>query len=143
MAKETINATIRLPKEIMDAIKENGNGDGVNAGTINTVRDLIRLRRSSDMEIRGIFTSNEWRFLADSLNSTVITDDLRGNKAALIAHNEDSEIYDGMAGRHDVNVAALNAKCEKLTGAQVDALYRRVERFWNNPEADLTAWAEY
>ena len=30
-----------------------------------------------------------------------------------------------------------------LTGAQVDALYARVESFWDKPDRDLDEWAKW
>jgi hypothetical protein len=32
---------------------------------------------------------------------------------------------------------------EKLTGAQIDALYYRVESFWNDENRDMETWQKW
>ena len=124
---ETKTVTLRLPQDVADYITRNGDGH----------------ERYADVEIRGKFTSNEWKFLADSLNGSMVLDDFRFNKDALIAHNQDSQLYDGTAARWNVNLDELNKKCGELSASQTEALYRRVESFWNHPDTDLDAWANF
>lgn len=139
---DTITATVRLPQEMTAFLKENGSG--ITAGIVNAVNDLIRLRNISDIELKGIFCPGEWKFFADSLNGTMTLDGFRVSRDALIAHNEDSQTYEDTATRYGIDVFALNQKCGKLTGAQVDALYRRLEKFWDKcAETDLEKWAVY
>lgn len=138
---ETKTVTLRLPQDVADYITRNG--DGMTDGVKALVAAMQRHERYADVEIRGKFTSNEWKFLADSLNGSMVLDDFRFNKDALIAHNQDSQLYDGTAARWNVNLDELNKKCGELSASQTEALYRRVESFWNHPDTDLDAWANF
>ena len=70
--------------------------------------------------------------MADSLNGTIITPEFRCNTGGLIASVEDSNDFDNLAAKWKVDVGALIEKIKKLTGAQVDAIYSRIESFWNH-----------
>ena len=139
MEQKTVS--MRLPQDVADYIMRNG--DSITDGVKNLVSQMQRHERYADVELRGRFTAEEWKFLADSLNGTMVLDDFRFSASALVAHNQDSQLYDGTASRWGIDIDKLNSKCNSLTAAQVEALYRRVERFWNHPETDMYAWAKY
>lgn len=139
MEQKTVS--MRLPQDVADYIMRNG--DSITDGVKNLVSQMQRHERYADVELRGRFTAEEWKFLADSLNGTMVLDDFRFSASALVAHNQDSQLYDGTASRWGIDIDKLNSKCNSLTAAQVEALYRRVERFWNHPETNLEAWAKY
>lgn len=139
MEQKTVS--MRLPQDVADYIMRNG--DSITDGVKNIVSQMQRHERYADVELRGRFTAEEWKFLADSLNGTMVLDDFRFSASALVAHNQDSQLYDGTASRWGIDIDKLNSKCNSLTAAQVEALYRRVERFWNHPETDMDAWAKY
>jgi len=139
MEQKTVS--MRLPQDVADYIMRNG--DSITDGVKNLVSQMQRHERYADVELRGRFTAEEWKFLADSLNGTMVLDDFRFSASALVAHNQDSQLYDGTASRWGIDIDKLNSKCNSLTAAQVEALYRRVERFWNHPETDMDAWAKY
>lgn len=139
MEQKTVS--MRLPHDVADYIMRNG--DSITDGVKNLVSQMQRHERYADVELRGRFTAEEWKFLADSLNGTMVLDDFRFSASALVAHNQDSQLYDGTASRWGIDIDKLNSKCNSLTAAQVEALYRRVERFWNHPETDMDAWAKY
>lgn len=139
MEQKTVS--MRLPQDVADYIMRNG--DSITDGVKNLVSQMQRHERYADVELRGRFTAEEWKFLADSLNGTMVLDDFRFSASALVAHNQDSQLYDGTASRWGIDIDKLNNKCNNLTAAQVEALYRRVERFWNHPETDMDAWAKY
>ena len=139
---ETKTVTLRLPQDVADYINQQADGGSVTDGVKNIVAKLQRHERYADVELRGRFTPEEWKFLADSLNGTMTLDDFRFSASALVAHNEDSQLYDGTAARWGIDLAALNEKVSTLSAAQVEALYRRIERFWANSETiDLDVWA--
>lgn len=139
---ETKTVTLRLPQDVADYINQQADGGSVTDGVKNIVSKLQRHERYADVELRGRFTPDEWKFLADSLNGSRMLDDFRFSASALVAHNEDSQLYDGTATRWGIDVATLNAKVSALSAAQVEALYRRVERFWaNSSTIDLDTWA--
>lgn len=138
---ETKNVTLRLSTEATAYILTQGNS--ITEGINNIVNQLQQHERHADLELKGKFTPEEWKFLADSLNGTMTLDDFRFSASALVAHNEESQLYEGTAIKWGVYIADLNAKCGSLTAAQVEALYRRVEKFWQHPETDLEQWATY
>lgn len=131
--------SLRIPNKILESLDTK---DGITNAIISALDDLTLLRRQSDIEIKGVFTPAEWKFLADSLNGALTTDTFRVNKGALIAHCEDSETYDKTASRYDVSIPELSKKIDSLCGAQVDAVYRRVESYWEN-QPDLEEWTKY
>lgn len=63
----------------------------------------------------------------------------------LVASIEDSDLYDGLGAKRDVDVKALCDKVSNLTAAQVDAVFARVEAFWNSDdeERDLEKWSKW
>ena len=138
---ETKTVTLRLPQEMADYLTQNG--DSITDGVKNVINLLQRHERCADIELRGRFTPDEWKFLADSFNGTMILDDFRFVSDALIAHNQDSQLYEGTADKWNINLEQLNQKCSDLAASQVEALYRRIERFWKHPETDLEQWAKY
>ena len=137
---ELKTVTLRLPVAIVDYI---ANVNGINKGVIDAIETLMLIQSISMQELKGVLSSNEWKFLADSLNGVTITDAFIVSKDALIAHCEDAELYDGAATKWGVDVKAMSDKITKLSGAHIDAIYRRVEKFWDNPETDIEKWAEY
>ena len=116
----TKNVTIRLNESMSDYILKTY--INYNVG-INEALDALRTIRAYSLnELKGKFTKEEWSFFADS---------------ALVAHCEDSELLEGTARKWGVGIKALIEKVNSLTGAQVEALYLRVEQFWNDESRDL------
>lgn len=137
---ETKTVNLRLPVAIVDYVTSK---EGINRGVVDAIETLMQIQSISMQEIKGIFTPNEWKFLADSLNGSMITGTFRVSKDALIAHNEDAELYDGTTKKWNADLKALNKKVENLSGANIEAIYRRVETLWDNPGTNLEKWAEY
>lgn len=105
--------------------------------------ELLKYIKAYSMEeLKGKFTPGQWKFFADSLNGTMVDGMFRCNVGALIAHCEDSEKFEGTATKWNVNLSDLCANVKNLGGAQVDALYTRVEKFWDNPK-DLEEWSVF
>ena len=138
--KETKNATIRLPQEIADWLIQDGKS--INQAIVDTVNTLQSIRLISTTELRGIFSNKEWMFLADSFNGTIINESIRYNVHMLIAHCEDSAIYDSLDKKYDVDMEVFKKKLNSLHSANVDALYSRIEDFWNK-DADIEEWAKF
>lgn len=136
----TKNATIRLPEEIAEWLTEDGKS--INQAIIESCQTLKRIRTVSTGEIKGIFTPSEWSFLADSLNGTMITDTFRCNVQALVAHCEDSAKYEYLDKKWDVNMETFLQKIKTLHGANIDAIYARVEDFWGN-ERNMEEWIKF
>lgn len=141
MAKEFKTVTIRVSNEDAEYLNELGGGF-LNRG-VNSLMEKIRvLTTRADNELKGRFTESEWKFLADSLNGIIIDDSLRYSAQNLAYHNEDAQIYEKTGDKWGVNLIELNEKVLCLTSAQVDAVYRRIERFWTK-SPDIEAWAQY
>lgn len=139
---ETRTVTMRLPQDVVDCITSNG--DSITDGVKEIVRKLQTHERYATLELKGKFVPKEWCFFADSLNGTMMQDDFRYYPDALIAHNQDAQLYDDMATKWGVDLDALNEKCKHLTAAQVEALYRRIEKFWEHPNGiDLAEWGKF
>lgn len=134
-------ASIRLPEQQTNYILENYKN--INFGIVSIVDALQIIRKYSLSEIKGVFTPGEWSFFADSLNGTITDGIFRCSKEALIYHCQDAEQLDGTASKWDVDLSQLTAKIEKLTGAQVEALYFRIEQFWEGENRDLDAFSNY
>jgi len=96
-------------------------------------------------ELKGRFTPSEWKFFADSLNGTMVDGMFRWNVGALIAHCEDFEKFEAGTSRWGISLSDLCSKVSNLGGAQVDALYSRVEEFWNvwTDPKDLEEWSVF
>lgn len=141
---ETKTVTLRLPQDIADYIIMKADGGSITEGVKEIVDNLRRHERYADVELQGMFTPAEWKFLADSLNGTMTLDDFRFVPDMLVGHNQDSQLYDNTADTWGVDLKALNAKCAALTATQTDALYRRIEKFWANcNDVDIEDWAQY
>ncbi len=92
--------------------------------------------------LKGIFTANEWVFIADAFNGLIIDELLRSELGVFIATCEDAEKYEGAATRHEVDLKAFIGKAEQLNPEQLDVLLTRVEDFWEHShETDLLEWA--
>ncbi len=137
---ETKNVTLRLPLDLAEWLTSNG--ESVNQAVISCAKTMRRIRSVSTGELKGVFTENEWKFFADSLNGTVVNELFRCNVSALVAHCEDAERYDGAASKWGVDIVVLCEKIKSLKGANIDALYTRVESFWANP-ANIDKWAKF
>ena len=119
---------------------------------VSSIQFLQQIRAYSMREIKGVFTAPEWCYMADSLNGTMITPEFRCNTGGLIASVEDSDDFDNLSEKWNVDVKALCDKINTLTGAQVDAVYFRIETFWKHSaegnadqesEWNLNNWAKW
>lgn len=142
---ETKTITIRVPLEHLDYLKNNPLG--YNGAIVSCIEKCKMIEKYADREIRGVFTPAEWKYLADSLNGTMAVGDFRYIPSALVANVEDSAKYDGLDEKWGVDISALVAKINGLSCSSADAIFRRVEAFWDecwrNPDTDIDKWAEY
>lgn len=92
--------------------------------------------------LKGIFTSSEWIFIADSLNGQIMDEPFRSQIGVFIATCEDAERYDGAASRNEVDLNNFISKAQQLNPTMLEALLTRVEKFWEHSyETDLLEWA--
>lgn len=136
------NATIRLPEELIEWLTSDGKS--INQAVVECAQNLRRVRMVSAGELRGVFTPDEWKFLADSLNGPSVSESFRCNVSALVAHVEDAAQLEGLDHKWQVDVEAFTQKIKTLHGANVEALYARVEEYWaNSNTTDLNDWATF
>lgn len=136
------NATIRLPEELIEWLTSDGKS--INQAVVECAQNLRRVRMVSAGELRGVFTPDEWKFLADSLNGTSVSESFRCNVSALVAHVDDAAQLELLNRKWHVDMEAFKQKILKLHGANVEALYARVEEFWANSETtNLSDWATF
>ena len=138
---ETKNVTIRIPQDVLDWLESGSKSK--NEVIVENLKALRKVRRVSANELRNVFAPNEWKFLVDSLDGVVIPDVFRCSVSALVAHVEDAAALDNLGTKWGVDMSELVEKINLLHGANVDALYTRVEEFWASPGTDLDGWANY
>lgn len=141
MAKETKTVNLRIPAEQIEYLEK---FDSSINQTIVEIIDRIRMiERYADRDIKGVFTEAEWKYMADSLNGTLVEGDFRYYAAALNAGLEDSATYEGLDEKWCVNTNQLTDKVSKMSSSAIEAIHRRVEAFWANPQQDIDEWAKF
>ena len=134
--------SLRLPVEMVGALEKRGNS--VNRAVIESITKLNTIERYSMKELRGVFTESEWMALLDAFNGTTITTDFRYQPEFVSAQIADSGMYGGIGAKFNVDISALCEKIDKLTAAQVDSLYTRIETFWDNTDTiKIEEWARF
>jgi hypothetical protein len=108
-----------------------------------SVAVLLQIRRRTLNEIKGVFSPSEWLLMADSLNGTGITSEFRCLPVALAANVEDSDKFDDLGVKWGVDIPQLLDKINRLTAAQVDAVFTRIEAFWNDENRDMDSWSQW
>lgn len=143
MATETRTVSLRLPDDMAEYAEKVGGGS-INQGVKDIIIKLQEMEKVSDISLKGIFTSGEWKAFADSLNGTMVLDSFRYYNDALIAHMEDSDKYENICEKWGIDLKEVCEKILKLHPCQTEALYRRVETFWEDSTSiDLNKWSEF
>lgn len=139
---ETKNVTIRVPENLYDALTKDGKS--ISQQLVETTTRAIALNMLSRNELKGKFTPGEWKALADTLNGLLVEGQFRYVPSVLVANLEDGDLYEGLSEKWGIDLNALCEKVESLTAAQLDALYSRVESFWeHSATTDIDSWAEF
>lgn len=143
MAKKTI--TFRFDEAKLNQLT---NGGEINPSEAfeKLMDDALTEKRIKMNDIRGIFTENEWKGLANSLNGTIIDDIMRYSPEMLIAHCEDAELYETSFSLMEADVKSVCEKIKGITKIQVSSVLDRVAEFWNNQNGtgiELDKWAKW
>lgn len=137
--EEIKNVTISLSQDMVDWLVKNrqsiDDGQSIDDLIIASVLELRNTREVSTYELKGLFTPEEWCFLADSINGIWITDIMRNNVQMLIDNCEESAM-NGLDKKWGVDMENFKKKLTSLHGANVAAIYARIEKLWNNDLAD-------
>lgn len=124
--------TIRFDGDLLPDMTD---GDKSMSDVINrSLRHLKIIRSYALNSLKGMFTKDEWLAIVDCLNGTVVADEFRFRSFSLIASLEDADLYEGLGARYSIDIKKLCNKLDKLSPAQVDAVYCRIEAFWNTPD---------
>jgi len=136
----TKNVTLRMPVSMVEYL--DSENSSIQAAVINSIDALRTIRKYSLNELMGKFKPKEWLFFADILNSIIVDGLFRGSAEALVATCKDAA---ELNGTYDVDIDALTQKIKTLTGAQVEALYYRVEKYWSLDDfpKDLEGWENF
>lgn len=138
----TKNVTLRLPEEMVEYLTRNN--ESVNQAVISEINALKRIRTVAMGELKGLFSIQEWMFLADAFNGTMIDDVFCANVGAFIAGCEDAERFERTAQRHGVDITELINKVSNLHGANIEAIYSRIKDYWEHcNEIRLEDWAKF
>lgn len=141
---ETKTVSLRLPVEMAEWIEKRGNGAGINHGVKNVATALMAMERHADMMIKDVFAPEEWRAMADCMNGTMVLDEIRFSKDALLMEMQDGQLYNKVLDKWSVEPELFFAKIEALNPVQVEAVFRRIENFWDLcNDIDLNEWSKY
>lgn len=134
--------SLRLPEELVERLSKKG--DNFTQTVINELNNLERIRLVSLGEVKGMFTPQEWIFIADAFNGTLMDSALRANVGVFIASCEDAERFEGKASIHQVDLEKFIEKVRKLHGANIEAILNRVEEYWEHcNEVDIKKWSDF
>lgn len=138
---ETKTITIRVPMEHAEWLAKNQ--EGMNAAIVDCIEKTAYINKYAMRDIKGKLTPSEWKFIADSLNGSIVEGDFRYVSGALIAHTQDADEFEGLGAKWNVNVEELCSKISKLSCCEIEAIYRRVEAFWEDSTQDMEEWSKF
>lgn len=140
MATRTVN--LRLPEEMVEYLTRNN--DSINQAVISEINTIRRIRTVAMGELKGLFSPEEWIFLADAFNGTLIDEIFCANVGAFMAACEDADRYEGLAVKHGIELSPFLAKVKTLHGANIEAIYSRIKEYWEHYDTIvLEIWAEF
>lgn len=111
METKTKTITIRVPLNVADTLSK---FDNVTTGVVTCVERFEYVLAASKAELKGKFSKDEWQFFADSLNGTGVDGAFRVSVSALVAHCQDSKLYEGTATKWSVDLDKLIDKIKSL-----------------------------
>ena len=143
MAKKTI--TFRFDEAKLNQLT---NGGEINPSEAfeKLMDEAIKEKNIKMNDIRGIFTENEWKGLANSLNGTTVDEIIRYSNDLFIDHCDDAELYESAFSVMGASLQTVNEKIKGLTKIQVSSVLDRVAEFWNNQNGtgiELEKWAKW
>lgn len=127
------NIGFRIAPREVEAILESY--PNLNFGATRAVLSWPYLRRRSLNEIKGIFENNELKFIIDMRNGTVF-DPVFLKQEPVTWEIMDSNEYEYLGEKWQVNVQHLIKKIHSLTSSQVFFLIDWADVFWYIPGKD-------
>lgn len=134
--------SLRLPEELVERLSKKG--ENFTQIVISELNSLERIRLVSLGEVKGMFTPQEWIFIADAFNGTLMDSVLRANVGVFIASCEDAERFEGKATLHQIDLEKFLDKVRSLRGANIEAIISRVEEYWEHShKIDINSWSQF
>lgn len=134
--------SLRLPEELVERLSKKG--ENFTQIVISELNNLDRIRLVSLGEVKGLFTPQEWIFIADAFNGTLMDSVLRANVGVFIASCEDAERFEGKATLNKVDLDNFLEKVRTLRGANIEAIITRVEDYWEHcTEVNIEQWSNF
>lgn len=92
---------------------------------------FLSLRKRTFETLKGVFTKEELTALVDSFNGSMRQEKYL-NKSVLVVQVEDSEKFDNIANRHNLDYSSFISKIKGLTECQAYFLMDRIFLFMDN-----------
>jgi hypothetical protein len=128
----------KLPQETIDYL--NRKHENMTQGIIECAKFEKIVKKTMLLDIRNVFTPEEWLEMARSFNGTKVTIEFRFNRPAFLVHMKD---YVKLECGDQELVNSIESKVNKLTHLHLDAIYTRIEEFWNSENTNALEWANY
>ena len=129
---------VRFPENLIAELK--ADGGRFNTVVIERLQNSLADERAAALDIKGIFTDNEWAAICMAFNNVTIDNSLLYSRELLINHITESKAAEKACG----DISDLCLKITKLTRLQVVAVLRRVINYYRNPKAQTVAeWINY
>lgn len=140
MAKETKAVNFRLPLEVFPFLEKGKLS--MNQTVVYYFQLLQGLRKASTMELKGVFTKEEWTMMAYTFKDSFITDSFRFSKEVITSQLEEASQLRDLDKKFGVKMNEFLKKFNKLCAANIDAIYSRIEDLWNE-NLPIEKWAEF
>lgn len=122
--------SIQIPEDIMRRLQAHKD-NSVTSQLLTAYRILEKIRFYSTQELRSKFSSDEWKLLADALRANTFTMEAHYTPQEIVTSLEEQDLYHAIGNDYGVNVETLCNKISKLSAGQLDALYTRLQTFWD------------
>ena len=124
--------SIRMDEDLLESIytPNKSLSEQVN----DCVKQLIAIRSYTTEELKNKFKPEEWRALAEAMKNFRNSDISRYQSQTFTMALKSADINNGIGNAWKIDIDNLCNKIDQLTAAQLDALYNRIDKFWNRVE---------
>lgn len=102
-----------------------------NEGVEVAIDSFLILRRVALAQLKGVFTEPELSALVDCFNATMLTKSMQPYNQTILAQVQDSNLYENLYSKWDVDATTFEEKINRLTELQSFFLQEELYRFWN------------
>lgn len=133
--------TIRIEPDDWEYIYNKGRGRTYNKAFAIFIRLMRGIEAEALAELRGYFTADEWKFLAEALKKQrePFTSKEELQRLVMMIKN-----LEATSSYYNVRPADICEKISGLSSAHVLVITERVNEFWHRSEAvSFNDWAQY